>query len=544
MQRIRDTFRKRVGQPVSSSDSSPIGSLEQQAKAEVDRLHRHRRQILMQKQLKQQQLQSSKFGFGSSGALVTLVNNDRSGDSSPTNFLGNSLSPKSSPSNSVFDGKFWLTDNEFNEEDYDFKIRSKNDFFDFDTIEIEINRSSRDEKRELGTNLDDSTTGSTGNKKSSFFVNEFSPEPPELFSSNRNDPTNELKSVDYQKSLCIEENQRDVPNPKYYQNVRSKSVDPSKPINILSSSAPSNNVAPTLDKTIQFPPLSPTLSSSDLLEIDSDYVGKTALQNRSDSATSTGSSVTFLDVPKWKLLIRRSSASPSNNVNATVESSIINRDCVHCLFLEELDRDFNEQHQLSSVDEENRLKSPSPESSECSHNDDDGTIKECSTQSSETCHKDLDQSDSYGSGLEAVDEFDADEFIEPIEGLPIVTLCPPEAESTHGHFDENVDDDEGSGITVISLEVPVIGNSSKQSRSASVDSPYLLQVPKRSDIEVREGPPKARSKSVDIVLPLNPGGPYLLIPPRHPPTLTKYVVWYFFLFSNPFLSLNRFRMLS
>ena len=75
---------------------------------------------------------------------------------------------------------------------------------------------------------------------------------------------------------------------------------------------------------------------------------------------------------------------------------------------------------------------------------------------------------------------------------------------------------------MVSLEVPIMGqNSSKQSRSASVDSPYLLQVPKRDDIEVGEGPPKARSKSVDIVLPTRPGGPYLLIPPRHPPTTTK-----------------------
>src|SRR5699024_1159486 len=90
---------------------------------------------------------------------------------------------------------------------------------------------------------------------------------------------------------------------------------------------------------------------------------------------------------------------------------------------------------------------------------------------------------------EAVDEFLIDEFIEPIEGLPIVTFCPPEADSP-SRIDAG-EEDTGSGITVISLEVPVLSGS-KQARSASVDSPYLLQVPKRTDIEVREGPPKAR----------------------------------------------------
>lgn len=61
-------------------------------------------------------------------------------------------------------------------------------------------------------------------------------------------------------------------------------------------------------------------------------------------------------------------------------------------------------------------------------------------------------------------------------------------------------DDPGSGITVVSLEVPVL-NSGKQARSASVDSSFL-QVPQRTDVEgINDELPPAksiRSKSVDM----------------------------------------------
>ncbi|KAK4337252.1 hypothetical protein RND71_043721 [Anisodus tanguticus] len=73
-------------------------------------------------------------------------------------------------------------------------------------------------------------------------------------------------------------------------------------------------------------------------------------------------------------------------------------------------------------------------------------------------------------------------------------------------------DDPGSGITVVSLEVPIL-NSGKQARSASVDSSFL-QVPQRSDIGNCELPPtkSVRSRSVDIALPEGPDGPYLVVP--------------------------------
>ena len=71
-------------------------------------------------------------------------------------------------------------------------------------------------------------------------------------------------------------------------------------------------------------------------------------------------------------------------------------------------------------------------------------------------------------------------------------------------------EDPGSGITVVSLEVPVL-NSGKQARSASVDSSFL-QVPQRTDIDIGgELPPSKtlRSRSVDISLPCTADGPYL-----------------------------------
>lgn len=83
-------------------------------------------------------------------------------------------------------------------------------------------------------------------------------------------------------------------------------------------------------------------------------------------------------------------------------------------------------------------------------------------------------------------------------------------------------EDPGSGITVVSLEVPVL-NSGKQARSASVDSSFL-QVPQRTDIGVSGDPAPTksmRSRSVDIALPEGPNGPYLVVPPagnQRPPT--------------------------
>jgi len=228
--------------------------------------------------------------------------------------------------------------------------------------------------------------------------------------------------------------------------------------------------------------------------------------NSLETSAATGSS--FLDVPKWKLLIRRSSSGSSTgscNTGSTSASGYSGaKDCVHCALMEEYLR---------------RTISPPPShsgsissegSSAAGDDSDDRDISEIDRNGSTLC-----SSSSLGENDEVLDVDD----IEPLEGLPIVTLCPP-PDISEIHITE--EEDSGSGITVVSLEVPVLSNS-KQVRSASVDSPYLLQVPKRTDIEDGETAPKAqRSRSVDIVLPTNPGGPYLIVPPhRHSPITTK-----------------------
>lgn len=270
---------------------------------------------------------------------------------------------------------------------------------------------------------------------------------------------------------------------------------------------------------------------------------------------------TFLDIPKWKLYIRRPSSGPSNAQGSSGGSSggggggsgsggeqtPSKPDCYHCVLLNELYANTNQPEPSSPC-----LTPPSPLDSDAnsSYNEDDeyydedgggggsgdpGDQEESKTPLNSgpslvlpgVTIEDVDPVElSLPSSTTAatvaatgVDEFVEDELIEPLEGLPIVTLCPPEIDSPRrGSIGE--EDEYGQGITVISLEVPILSGS-KQNRSASVDSPYLLQVPKRTDIEVREGPPKARSKSVDIVLPTNPGGPYLIVPFRQQPTTTK-----------------------
>lgn len=97
-------------------------------------------------------------------------------------------------------------------------------------------------------------------------------------------------------------------------------------------------------------------------------------------------------------------------------------------------------------------------------------------------------------------------------GQPCIGIQVTDMSSFHAQNEEL--DDPGSGITVISLEVPLLSpGSGKQARSASVDSSFL-QVPPRPDIGSCELPPtkSSRSRSVDIALPEGPDGPYLVVP--------------------------------
>ncbi|KAJ6219701.1 hypothetical protein RDWZM_005513 [Blomia tropicalis] len=296
----------------------------------------------------------------------------------------------------------------------------------------------------------------------------------------------------------------DVPESNY-RNTRSRSFDYAN-TSTASASSSSSSPVPAAAATS-------ATASSPQCSVKASSRKQQYRENRTDS-TASGSS--FLDVPKWKLLIRR----PSSSSNSSITDSVI-KECVHCILLDELNRsissDMMTDSEMSSYNEED-------EQSQCTVVVNTTITVQNENDSGNDNIGDDDEIVKSEVVLntpqpEAVDEFLIDEFIEPIEGLPIVTLCPPEADTPTGM--EVSEDDNGSGITVISLEVPVLSGS-KQARSASVDSPYLLQVPKRTDIEVREGPPKARSKSVDIVLPTNPGGPYLIVPPlRQQPVTTK-----------------------
>lgn len=234
-----------------------------------------------------------------------------------------------------------------------------------------------------------------------------------------------------------------------------------------------------------------------------------ATSNQSKEVT-TPSSSTFLDVPKWKLLIRRSSSGSSSSSNPSSGFSGV-KDCIHCILMEEY---------LKTT-----IQTSPPPSKTCSVSSEgsiggDESDKEFDVESvtgepgSESGSLGGRSGDSGGSGG---DELEEDDCIVPLEGLPLVTLCPP-PEINEIRIEE--EEDSGSGITVVSLEVPILSNS-KQVRSASVDSPYLLQVPQRTDIGDGETPPKAsRSRSVDIVLPTTAGGPYLIVPPKSATTAT------------------------
>lgn len=259
------------------------------------------------------------------------------------------------------------------------------------------------------------------------------------------------------------------------RNVRSRSFD----------------YAATAKSTSSITATTPGTSSSPAKAARKQYRG-----TRNDSTASNASSA-FLDVPKWKMLIRR----PSSGSQSSVTDSTVKFDCIHCILLDNLNHIQNLTPPVSDFET----------NSECSsYNEDDERDVPMLTVD--------DDDDSKAEANEAGDEFMSCDFpIEPREGVPIVTFTFQPPDSPTGI--ENLEEDTGGGITVVSLEVPVLSGS-KQARSASVDSPYLLQVPKRTDIEVLEGPPKARSKSVDIVLPQTIDGAYSIRTQRSPPIAT------------------------
>ncbi|KAI1301237.1 hypothetical protein HDE_03149 [Halotydeus destructor] len=203
-----------------------------------------------------------------------------------------------------------------------------------------------------------------------------------------------------------------------------------------------------------------------------------------------GSPSSFLEIPKWKMFVRRSSAgTPGGSGVCPSELTALREQCVHCTLMDEWTRrHLSSLHSLKgSVESEVSLDIP-----EVNEESEWPTSVSGSRSTS-----------ASGDSIE-----DDDELRSSMSPIPLVTLSlAPDA----GYDGE---EDLGFGITVISLEVPVLP---KSGRSASVDSSYL-QVPKRTDIGCCELPPgKAmRSRSVDIALPVGPDGPYIAVPTDKP----------------------------
>lgn len=195
------------------------------------------------------------------------------------------------------------------------------------------------------------------------------------------------------------------------------------------------------------------------------------------------SSGTFLELPKWKMLVRKAANSSTYSSGPTYE-----RDCYHCLLKLEQDR---------------IAPSISPRQSGASLSSESSLIDDSDTDS--TCRTPV-----HSESLE-------DDVLDSSDGsntLPTVTLSPAPMLSITSIDEEDI------GLTVISLEVPVLP---KSGRSASVDSSYL-QVPQRTDIGIGEPPPvkNQRSKSVDVALPVGPDGPYIVVPIEKPaPLITQ-----------------------
>ncbi|XP_074597449.1 diacylglycerol kinase zeta-like isoform X2 [Brevipalpus obovatus] len=237
------------------------------------------------------------------------------------------------------------------------------------------------------------------------------------------------------------------------------------------------------------------------------------------------SSAALLDVPKWRLLIRKPISSPSPPCQVDL---YLFKDCTHCNLIET----YHNTHMslppsiaasISTSVYLNRYLSSHEET-------DDETNPKINDEESiivKTTLVDEDLSENVDSGRTDSDHTDTDagsnqsrddseglsrnrsiECRTPphrAEALPMICLSEPVIEA-----DSTAELDYGSGITVVSLEVPI---GSKSNRSTSVDSSFL-QVPKRTDIELGElGPSKSqRSRSVDIALPEGPDGPYLVVP--------------------------------
>lgn len=239
---------------------------------------------------------------------------------------------------------------------------------------------------------------------------------------------------------------------------------------------------------------------SPCLEVPGATSSKSARSKSFDSATAAalaqqeaqqrtraarGPQGSFLEIPKWKMLIRRSSAGVSGG-NSSPCGEAFCRDCIHCVLLVEYTKGSN--------------LSPPPSAK--------GSMSSEGSQDAD-CEESEPEGHYYRSPSASGESVDDEEYRNSPSPIPLVTLSIAPDNSCDDNFE-----DYGNGITVISLEVPVLP---KSGRSASVDSSYL-KVPQRTDIGCCELPPSKniRSRSVDIALPVGPDGPYIVVPNEKP----------------------------
>jgi hypothetical protein len=224
--------------------------------------------------------------------------------------------------------------------------------------------------------------------------------------------------------------------------------------------------APTVNTCKDLVPTSPCKSGRSK---SFDYVAKSNA-TISKPRPYTKTSAIFLELPKWRMLVRKPASTSS--------TPSFEKDCVHCI----LQQEYFKQN-----------SSPPPSTS--------------TSVSSEGSTLDDFDNELLLTGVESNESLE-DDVLTDIASLPTVTLSPAPL------YESYQEEDSGQGVTVLSLEVPVIP---KSGRSASVDSAYL-QVPKRTDIGLGELPPvkSQRSRSVDVALPVGPDGPYIVVPTEKP----------------------------
>lgn len=274
---------------------------------------------------------------------------------------------------------------------------------------------------------------------------------------------------------------------------RATSFNDIRPIKqVISQDSVSEDVSPCPSPSLEVPGASNAANSR---VRSKSFDAATAAQQLESRPRRRGPSSSLLEIPKWRMFIRRSSAgSGSGSAAASPTYEQCFKDCVHCVLLD----DFNK---VRTVSPSHSVKSSVSSVSDCEDSEPDYLVTRSGSVSTES-----------------VDDAEDSQNCSHIRPIPVVTLITaPELSS-----DEEYVEDLGNGITVISLEVPVLP---KSGRSASVDSGYLT-VLNRPDIILCQLPANRtiRSHSVDISMPIGTNGPYLVVPNEKPvPVTTQYV---------------------